>query len=72
MQRSLLLYNATIRILGIRLDTLRNEIQTFDYSPLLLYKDLKHTTGLTLILPGINEDRIAFLYMQFTHYSLIY
>ena len=63
MNRSLLLNDASLRILSRRLRALRYHVYTFYNGTILINEDLEHLTSLALICTGNNDNGIVFLNM---------
>ena len=65
MDRSLLLYDTALGILGVGFGVLADHVHTFNDRALVVDKDLKHFSLLTLALACIDDHRVPFLNMQF-------
>ena len=63
MNRSLLLYDASLRILCRWLSALRYHVHTLYDGTVLVNEDLEHLTCLALISTGNNDNGIVFLNM---------
>src|SRR5574344_2399694 len=71
MNRSLFLDDTSLRILCAGLLALGNHVQPLHDGTLFRNKDLKHLTSFAIVFATVHINRVAFLYMQFTHKNFL-
>ena len=67
MDRSLLFNDTTLRMLCIRFGMLAYHIDALDNGTILIADHFKDLSGLSLVIPGIYIDGIAFLNVYLFH-----
>ena len=67
MYCGLLLDDASLRVLSIRLGMLAYHINTFYDNAILFSEDFKNLTGLSLVIAGIHINGVTFLNAKLLH-----